>query len=106
MGWGCTHPFSFSKLMKKTYKTRYTGYGIYVGDGDKSKLIRFEKSLTPNHIVGSTYTTEDKEVQEALEAHKSYGMEFWTDDKEDVVVDAKEEVQDEPKKVKRYKTKE
>ena len=88
--------------MKKTYKTRYTGYGIYVGEGDKSKLIRFEKSLTPNHIVGSTYTTEDKEVQEALETHKSYGMDFWTDDKEEVVAEPVEDAK-EPKKVKRYK---
>lgn len=91
--------------MKKTYKTRYTGYGIYVNLGGELQHVRFEKKLVPNNKVGSTFVTEDKELQQALEAHKSYGLLFWTDDKEEIV-DAKEEVQDEPKKVKRYKTKE
>jgi hypothetical protein len=91
--------------MRKTYKTRYTGYGIYVNLGGKLQHIRFEKRLVPSVKVGSTFMTEDVELQRALEEHRDYGMEFWTDDKEEIV-DAKEEVQDEPKKVKRYKTKE
>jgi hypothetical protein len=45
-------------------------------------------------------------LQKAIEAHSEFGSVFWTDDKEEVVVEAKEEAQDEPKKVKRYKTKE
>jgi hypothetical protein len=90
--------------MKKTYKTRYTGYGIYVNINGESKLVRFEKKLVPSTTVGSTFVTDDFEMQLALEAHRDYGMEFWTDDKE--IVEVKEEAQDEPKKVKRYKTKE
>lgn len=92
--------------MKKTYKTKYTGYEIYVNINGVLQLVRFEKKLVPSATVGSTFTTENKEMQKALEAHKHYGLLFWTDDKEEVVVDAKDEAQDEPKKVKRYKTKE
>lgn len=82
--------------MKKTYKTRYTGYEIYVRRGEKVELIQFKKQLVPNNVVGSTYVTEDKELQALLEAHKNYGLYFWTDDKEEVA----------PKKVKQVKTEE
>jgi hypothetical protein len=92
--------------MKKTYKTKYTGYGIYVNINGVLQLVQFKQKLVPSDMVGSTFETEDKEMQKALEAHKHYGLSFWTDDKEEVVVDAKEEAQEEPKKVKRYKTKE
>lgn len=91
--------------MKKTYKTKYTGYGIYVDINGVLQLVQFKQKLVPSDMVGSTFETEDKEMQKALEAHKHYGLSFWTDDKEEVV-EVKEEVQDEPKKVKRYKTKE
>ena len=91
--------------MKKTYKTRYTGYGIYVNIGGKLQHIRFEKRLVPSIKVGSTFTAEDVELQRALEKHRDYGMEFWTDDKESVA-EIKEDAQIEQKKVKRYKTKE
>jgi hypothetical protein len=90
--------------MKKTYYTRYTSYGIYVNKADKLELIRFERQLVPNAIIGSTFVTDDKELQKALEEHRDYGLEFRTDDKEEVV-DVKEEVQEEPKRVKRYKNK-
>lgn len=90
--------------MKKTYYTRYTSYGIYVNKADKLELIRFERQLVPNAIIGSTFVTDDKELQKALEEHRDYGLEFKTDDKEEVV-DVKEEVQEEPKRVKRYKNK-
>lgn len=90
--------------MKKTYKTRYTGYGIYVNLNGALQLVRFEKKLVPSAKVGSTFVTEDSEMQQALETHRDYGMEFWTDDKE--IIEVKEDAQDEPKKVKRYKTKE
>ena len=90
--------------MKKTYYTRYTSYGIYVNKADKLELIRFERQLVPNAVIGSTFVTDDPEMQKALEAHRDYGLEFRTDDKEKVV-DVKEEVQEEPKRVKRYKNK-
>jgi hypothetical protein len=90
--------------MKKTYYTRYTSYGIYVNKADKLELIRFERQLVPNAIIGSTFVTDDEELQKALEEHRDYGLEFRTDDKEEVV-DVKEEVQEEPKRVKRYKNK-
>jgi hypothetical protein len=60
-------------------------------------------------LRGCSFTTDDVELQKALEAHEYFNRKmqpsFWTDDKEDVVVDAKEDVQDEPKKVKRYNKK-
>lgn len=90
--------------MNKTYKTKYTSYGIYVDVNGAPQLIRFKQKLVPSAAVGSTFTTEDKEIQQALEAHKHYGLLFWTDDKEEVV-DVKEEVKEEPKRVKRYKNK-
>lgn len=90
--------------MKKTYKTRYTSYGIYVNLNDALQLVRFEKKLVPSAQVGSTFVTEDLEMQQALEVHRDYGVEFWTDDKEKVV-EVKEDVQEEPKRVKRYKNK-
>lgn len=61
-------------------------------------------------LRGCSFTTDDVELQKALEAHEYFNRKmqpsFWTDDVEEVIADAKEEVQEEPKKVKRYKTKE
>ena len=60
-------------------------------------------------LRGCSFTTDDVELQKALESHEYFNRvmqpSFWTDDVEEVK-ETKEEVQDEPKKVKRYKTKE
>lgn len=60
-------------------------------------------------LRGCSFTTDDVELQKALEAHEYFNRKmqpsFWTDDVEEVIADAKEEVQDEPKKVKRYNKK-
>lgn len=64
---------------------------------------------TESGMRGCSFTTDDVELQKALESHECFNRKlqpsFWTDDVEEVK-DTKEEVQEEPKKVKRYKTKE
>lgn len=56
-------------------------------------------------LRGCSFTTDDVELQKALESHEYFNRKmhpsFWTDDVEDVKP-VKEKV-DEPKKVKRYK---
>lgn len=66
--------------------------------------------IYPNSSVrGCSFTTSDVELQKALETHEYFNRKlqpsFWTDDVEEVK-ETEEEAQDEPKKVKRYKTKE
>jgi hypothetical protein len=66
--------------------------------------------IYPNSSVrGCSFTTDDVELQKALEAHECFNRKlqpnFWTDDVEEAK-ETKEEVLDEPKKVKRYKSKE
>lgn len=90
--------------MKKTYKSKLHQYSTYVKKNGVLVPVDFEKLLQPNHLFGSTYETDEVEMQEALESHRDYGIKFWTDDKEEIV-EVKEEVQEEPKRVKRYKNK-
>lgn len=92
--------------MRKVYKSKLRGFNVYVPIGDELCNIEFKKGYIYYTVVGCMYVTEDVEIQKALEAHHKFNYQFWTDDKEEVVVEVKEEVQDEPKKVKRYKTKE
>lgn len=66
--------------------------------------------IYPNSSVrGCSFTTDDVELQKALEAHECFNRKlqpnFWTDDVEEAK-ETKEEALDEPKKVKRYKSKE
>ena len=89
-----------------------TSFRILVNVGDEIVPVAFGWDLIyPNSSIrGCSFTTDDVELQKALESHEYFNRKlqpsFWTDDVEEVVVDAKEEVQEEPKKVKRYKTKE
>lgn len=98
--------------MTKTYKSQMTSFRILVNVGDEIVPVAFGWDLIyPNSSIrGCSFTTDDVELQKALESHEYFNRKlqpsFWTDDVEEVVVDAKEEVQEEPKKVKRYKTKE
>lgn len=98
--------------MTKKYKAKLDSLRILVNHGGEIKAIEFTWDyIYPNsRIRGCSFTTSDKELQKSIEAHEYFDRKlepsFWTDDKEEVVVDAKEEVQEEPKKVKRYKTKE
>lgn len=91
--------------MIKTYKTKFRGYNIIVKVNGENKNINFQRGFIISSLRGSLFTTDDKELQKAIEAHRDFNIEFWTDDKEEVVVEVKEEVQEKPKRVKRYKTK-
>jgi hypothetical protein len=97
--------------MTKTYKSQMTSFRILVNVGDEIVPVAFGWDLIyPNSSIrGCSFATDDVELQKALESHEYFNRKlqpnFWTDDVEEVIADAKEEVQDEPKKVKRYKTK-
>lgn len=79
--------------------------------GEEMIPVEFKWDLIYSNsgVRGCSFTTDDAALQKALESHEYFNRQlqpnFWTDDKEEVV-ETKEEVQDEPKKVKRYKTKE
>lgn len=97
--------------MTKTYKSQMTSFRILVNVGDEIVPVAFGWDLIyPNSSIrGCSFTTDDVELQKALESHEYFNRKlqpnFWTDDVEEVIADAKEEVQDEPKKVKRYNKK-
>lgn len=97
--------------MTKTYKSQMTSFRILVNVGDEIVPVAFGWDLIyPNSSIrGCSFTTDDIELQKALESHEYFNRKlqpsFWTDDKEEVIADAKEEVQEEPKKVKRYNKK-
>lgn len=84
---------------------------ILVSIGGTMTPIEFGWDIinTESGMRGCSFTTDDVELQKALESHECFNRKlqpsFWTDDVEEVK-DTKEEVQEEPKKVKRYKTKE
>lgn len=88
-----------------------TSFRILVNVGDEIVPVAFGWDLIyPNSSIrGCSFTTDDVELQKALESHEYFNRKlqpnFWTDDVEEVIADAKEEVQDEPKKVKRYNKK-
>lgn len=92
--------------MLKKYKSKLRGYNLFINVNGVSKDIEFKKGFVISSLIGCVYITDDKATQEAIEAHPEFNDKFWTDNKEEVVVDAKEEAHLEPKKVKRYKTKE
>lgn len=97
--------------MTKTYKSQMTSFRILVNVGDEIVPVAFGWDLIyPNSSIrGCSFTTDDVELQKALESHEYFNRKlqpnFWTDDVEEVIADAKEEVQEEPKKVKRYNKK-
>lgn len=97
--------------MTKTYKSQMTSFRILVNVGDEIVPVAFGWDLIyPNSSIrGCSFTTDDVELQKALESHEYFNRKlqpsFWTDDVEEVIADEKEEVQDEPKKVKRYNKK-
>jgi hypothetical protein len=97
--------------MTKTYKSQMTSLRILVKVGKEIIPVAFGWDLIyPNSSVrGCSFTTDDVELQKALEAHECFNRKlqpnFWTDDVEEAK-ETKEEVLDEPKKVKRYKSKE
>lgn len=100
--------------MTKTYKSQMTSLRILVNVGDEIVPVAFGWDLIyPNSSIrGCSFTTDDVELQKALESHEYFNRKlqpnFWTDDVEDVVetnVESTEKYSVE-KKVKRYKTKE
>jgi hypothetical protein len=97
--------------MMKKYKSKLGSLRILVNHGGEIKPIEFTWDYVyPNsRIRGCSFATNDKELQKSIEAHEYFNRKlepsFWTDDVEEVK-ETKEEVLDEPKKVKRYKSKE
>lgn len=98
--------------MIKKYKSKMRSMRIHVKVRGKVVPVEFEWDFiySGSPMRGCSFTTSDVELQKALETHEYFNRKlqpnFWTDDVEEVIADAKEEVQEEPKKVKRYKTKE
>lgn len=96
--------------MTKTYKSQMNSLRILVKVGEEIIPVAFGWDLIyPNSSVrGCSFTTDDVELQKALESHECFNRKlqpsFWTDDVEEVK-ETEEEVQDEPKKVKRYNKK-
>lgn len=89
--------------MKKTYKSKLHGFNFYVKIGDKLTNVEFEKSFIGlGSVIGCSFSTEDKEMQKAIEANSGFGSVFWTNDVEEPAVE-EEADKEEPKKVKRYK---
>lgn len=105
--------------MIKTYKTKFRGYNIIVKVNGENKNINFQRGFIISSLRGSLFTTDDKELQKAIEAHRDFNIEFWTDDKEPVIEEPvkktvveesvekipAEEAPKEEKKVKRYSPK-
>jgi hypothetical protein len=97
--------------MIKKYKSKMRSMRIHVKVRGKVVPVEFEWDFiySGSPMRGCSFTTSDVELQKALETHEYFNRKlqpsFWTDDVEEVIADAKEEVQDEPKKVKRYNKK-
>ena len=94
--------------MKKTYKSKLRDFNVYIPINGKLTNVEFRKGYICYSIVGCLFTTEDGEIQKALEAHPKFNHKFWTDDKEEVVETPAETpaetTEENPveKKVKRY----
>jgi hypothetical protein len=95
--------------MLKKYKSKLSSLRIIIKAGDNIIPVEFEWDVISNvGARGCSFSTDNVELQKAIEQHEYFGRKmqpnFWTDDKEEVV-EVKEEVQEEPKRVKRYKNK-
>lgn len=95
--------------MTKTYKCRLDFLGILVPYKGSYVHVNFERAvLSATGIRGCKYTTDDVELQKAIEAHKDFGTErkdgIWTDDIEPVVEQTEEPVA-EVKKTRKTKAK-
>lgn len=97
--------------MVKKYKSKMNTLRILAKVGKELIPVEFKWDLIYSNsgVRGCSFTTDNVELQKALESHEYFNRKmqpsFWTDDVEEVK-ETKEEVQEEPKKVKRYKTKE
>ena len=83
--------------MLKKYKSKMTALRILVKVGNNIVPVEFGWDLIyPNSgIRGCSFSTEDVELQKALESHEYFNRElqpsFWTDDKEEEVAPIPEE---------------
>ena len=83
--------------MLKKYKSKMTALRILVKVGNNIVPVEFGWDLIyPNSgIRGCSFSTEDVELQKALESHEYFKRElqpsFWTDDKEEEVAPIPEE---------------
>lgn len=82
--------------MTKTYKSQMTSLRILVKVGEEIIPVAFGWDLIyPNSSVrGCSFTTDDVELQKALESHECFNRKlqpnFWTDDVEKKVAPVKE----------------
>ncbi len=97
--------FLFLTAMLKTYKSKMTALRILVKVRGAIVPIEFHWDLIyPNSgIRGCSFSTDDVELQKAIEAHEFFGRalqpSIWTDDKEPVPAKKHEEPKkEEPKK--------
>ena len=97
--------FLFLTAMLKTYKSKMTALRILVKVRGEIVPIEFHWDLIyPNSgIRGCSFSTDDVELQKAIEAHEFFGRalqpSIWTDDKEPVPAKKHEEPKkEEPKK--------
>lgn len=97
--------FLFLTAMLKTYKSKMTALRILVKVRGAIVPIEFHWDLIyPNSgIRGCSFSTDDVELQKAIEAHEFFGRalqpSIWTDDKEPVPAKQHEEPKkEEPKK--------
>ena len=97
--------FLFLTAMLKTYKSKMTALRILVKVRGAIVPIEFHWDLIyPNSgIRGCSFSTDDVELQKAIEAHEFFGRDLqpsiWTDDKEPVPAKKHEEPKhEEPKK--------
>lgn len=96
--------FLFLTAMLKTYKSKMTALRILVKVRGAIVPIEFHWDLIyPNSgIRGCSFSTDDVELQKAIEAHEFFGRalqpSIWTDDKEPVPAKKEEPKKEEPKK--------
>lgn len=93
--------------MTKTYKSKLSGLSIYVDINGSMVYVGFKKGFVFSSMRGCTFTTDDKDMQKAIESHKDFNRLFWTDDKEQAPVEEQAALPLESdnlveKKVKRY----
>lgn len=71
--------------MNKTYKTKYHGFNIIVTVNGEKKNLTFKRDFIGiATMIGCIYSTDDVELQKAIEAHKGFNKDFWTDDVEEI----------------------
>ena len=72
--------------MKKVYKSRGKRTSILVEVDGQRRQLNFKQDIIirGRNVWGSSFTTEDRELQTAIEENEYFkGGQIWTDDKEE-----------------------